>query len=563
MGLDVDPDRLRSTYDVRYACEVNGTRQTDGSIFSSSISVLSNGVDHFSQSDLDYFNAMYGLQAITIEGDIPSDDGLCVSNPVRCMESNLDTQYVSSTARNCRVRFEKVGSKGRRLNLANVRKATTLVDQMAMFQHRSLNSEDASSVFSVSYGIGDVRATESEKTFFADWIMETALSGTVVVVSSGDDGAKGEAGTCELFDTTILASPYALVVGATAFNSLASASSSFSGSEEVACQCDGSTTPKITTGGGFSRLYTDTNALAFQQNLTSAYLSTIESDGGKKPKASAFVRGGRGFPDVALVGQNYVVYIGGEAFLQDGTSASTPVVAGMLAIVQSMRAARGKNPLPGWLNPTLYDIYANDDDDVRIFRDITSGDNTCGRYQETPTSRCTSCCETDTGSFGWRAIEGWDAATGLGSFNFTALADALLEIETPSLPKSDGASLNLGVVVGLPVGLFFLTATLFLLLVAWKRRRGRSAGMTTALCNEGEWDYAGLLEQDEDAHADTGAARGASEEEKDGCRYSPSLELPGERNFRDEVEAHHEGGGIGRDNTAESDVAGGLGLTAL
>jgi tripeptidyl-peptidase-1 len=99
---------------------------------------------------------------------------------------------------------------------------------------------------------------------------------------------------------------------------------------------------------------------------------------------------GRAYPDIAAQGVNISIVWNGSVHVVDGTSASCPTVAGVLALVNDALVAAGK-PVLGFLNPWLYSKgYA-------AFNDILSGDNTgCG----TP---------------GFPAQQGWDAVTGFGS----------------------------------------------------------------------------------------------------------------------------------------------------
>lgn len=78
-----------------------------------------------------------------------------------------------------------------------------------------------------------------------------------------------------------------------------------------------------------------------------------------------------------------------------GTSASTPVVAGLFARLNNLRLAAGKPPL-GFLNPF---IYQNAD----CFHDVTKGVNDGG------------------GEYGFACAAGWDPATGLGTHDFAKL----------------------------------------------------------------------------------------------------------------------------------------------
>lgn len=97
-----------------------------------------------------------------------------------------------------------------------------------------------------------------------------------------------------------------------------------------------------------------------------------------------------------------VIYLGGELVSVDGTSASTPVIAAMIALINDARIKIGMSPM-GFLNPWLYATAAKF---PSAFVDITQGDNNC-------TANAQICCP-----FGLPATPGWDASTGLGTPNF-------------------------------------------------------------------------------------------------------------------------------------------------
>lgn len=64
---------------------------------------------------------------------------------------------------------------------------------------------------------------------------------------------------------------------------------------------------------------------------------------------------GRGFPDVATQGDMFHVFEKGEDILVSGTSASTPVFAGIVSLLNSNRMRAGLPPM-GFLNPWLYTV---------------------------------------------------------------------------------------------------------------------------------------------------------------------------------------------------------------
>ena len=111
------------------------------------------------------------------------------------------------------------------------------------------------------------------------------------------------------------------------------------------------------------------------------------------PNAGGF--SGRGVPDLAGNADpatGYRIRVDGQLALIGGTSAVSPLVAGLIARI-NQKAGRSV----GYLNPLLYEAPR-----TNVFRDVTSGTN---------------------GAFD--AAKGWDACTGLGSPIGDALASLL------------------------------------------------------------------------------------------------------------------------------------------
>lgn len=76
----------------------------------------------------------------------------------------------------------------------------------------------------------------------------------------------------------------------------------------------------------------------------------------------------------SLLGNNYAVAASDyELEYVSGTSASTPVFAAMISIINSLRADLNLSSV-GFINPALYSMYYNT---TSPFNDITSGDNSC------------------------------------------------------------------------------------------------------------------------------------------------------------------------------------------
>jgi len=126
------------------------------------------------------------------------------------------------------------------------------------------------------------------------------------------------------------------------------------------------------------------------------------------PTASHFNSTGRGYPDVAALAGDQnpycyasTLYINSSFSGGSGTSASCPVVAGLFARLNALRAGSGKPPL-GFLNPFIYK-------NPGAFNDVSLGTN-----------------PGDFGKEGFAAIKGWDAATGFGTPNFPKLKVAAM-----------------------------------------------------------------------------------------------------------------------------------------
>jgi uncharacterized protein (TIGR03437 family) len=127
--------------------------------------------------------------------------------------------------------------------------------------------------------------------------------------------------------------------------------------------------------------------------------------------------GARDVPDVALSGSpnhdGYEVSTAGSFQVYGGTSVSTPVFAGMVALLNQSLLARGAVSQPGLgnINPTLYRMARTN---PAAFHDVTLGNNLVPCQAGSP-----NC---NNGQLGYFAGPGYDQVTGLGSIDFAALA---------------------------------------------------------------------------------------------------------------------------------------------
>lgn len=125
-----------------------------------------------------------------------------------------------------------------------------------------------------------------------------------------------------------------------------------------------------------------------------------------------------------MLGSSYQVVFGNYIITIYGTSASAPVFAGLVSLVNAIRSAEGRPPI-GFLNPTLYLAGMNKSQESR-FIDIVSGSNNCCGYSGSDSSQATCCAS------GFSAGTGWDPVSGWGSIQFPNF----VEIFSTALPVS-------------------------------------------------------------------------------------------------------------------------------
>ncbi|HTU33403.1 MAG TPA: S53 family peptidase [Candidatus Acidoferrum sp.] len=225
------------------------------------------------------------------------------------------------------------------------------------------------SIISISWGGPENSWTAQSRDALNSACQDAATMGVTVLVASGDDGA--DDGTSSPVVDFPASSPYVVGCGGTKLALSGTSIKSEQAWNELSAN-------EGATGGGVSEVF----ALpSYQQSA-------------KVPAApNGFV--GRGVPDVAGDADpesGYNVVVDGQSTVIGGTSAVAPLWAGLLARINQ---ALGKNV--GYVNPLLYAANAED-----TFHDITSGSN--GDYSAGP---------------------GWDACTGLGTPDGSALLSAL------------------------------------------------------------------------------------------------------------------------------------------
>jgi len=239
-------------------------------------------------------------------------------------------------------------------------------------------------------------------------------TGVTLLAASGDQGAPGDThgDSCDGLGTIFPgASPWVLSVGATMLDDKAKpvpfpphykkppVCQQFACSEvvdEIACSIPEAL---ITSGGGFSDYVLRP---AWQDAAVLAYLNDTKI---KFPAQHKWHRANRGFPDVAANG--HALLISDQQSLEqvDGTSASSPIVASMIALINGYRL-NSKKKTVGFVNPAIYKAWEKD---PSTFKAIGG-----------PGNGASESCSDPNNGFETNP-KGWSAVTGLGTINFPKL----------------------------------------------------------------------------------------------------------------------------------------------
>eukprot|EP01065_Artemidia_motanka_P026639 TRINITY_DN317_c0_g1_i1.p1 TRINITY_DN317_c0_g1~~TRINITY_DN317_c0_g1_i1.p1 ORF type:complete len:549 (+),score=150.64 TRINITY_DN317_c0_g1_i1:83-1648(+) len=345
-GDDIDPDVIAKQYATGHANAPKSSRSQGIAAFEQA---------QFHQSDVDIFQKHYNIPAVKIQVDGPNDGGYFG-------EASLDTQYIMSTGRAIGTWFI----------------ARDSFDMLAWCQE-VLNMTTPPTVLSVSWGSGESGFEADHMKAASAEFQKLGAMGISIFAASGDQGT-GSQGflSCKKFDPTWPAlSPYITAVGGTYLSN--GKESGWSGS-----------------GGGFSATFP---APSYQTSAVAKYIGSATL-----PSSSLFNAQGRGTPDVSALATNYKVTTGTTEGKLSGTSAATPVFAGLVALLNAGRAAENKAPL-GFINPALYASFSKGSGPGY---DVVAGNN---KHSGCPA--------------GFPAVAGWDAITGLGTPTLAALRTAL------------------------------------------------------------------------------------------------------------------------------------------
>ena len=253
----------------------------------------------------------------------------------------------------------------------------------------STSDDDLAKVISTSYDDDEQTVPLAYAQRVCNELAQLGARGVSVFFASGDSGV-GATGSCASNNGTNAPTflpefpsscPYVTSVGATQnFNP-----------EVVAHHTSG-----YAGGGGFSDYFPRPQ---YQDRVVKQYVKSLNGS-----YAGLYNPNGRAYPDISAQGSYYVNVWNGSNIRVSGTSAATPAVAAIFALVNDALITAGR-PTLGFLNPWLYKkAHAS-------FTDITSGS-------------AKGCAEISDGQ-GFPAAPGWDAVTGWGTPRFKDILKAL------------------------------------------------------------------------------------------------------------------------------------------
>jgi kumamolisin len=236
------------------------------------------------------------------------------------------------------------------------------------------------SVISISWGGPEVTTDQQSITAYHEMFAAAAAMGVTVCIASGDHGTADE--DSGHWDGKIHCDHPAcddLVLGC--------GGTQIDNGQDVVWNDGTPFDPSTPGGGGWASGGGISEVFAVPSYQTNAHLPV--SIDNEKP--------GRGVPDIAMSATNYFTRVDNSEGASGGTSAVAPLMAALVA-----RLNQAKNKNVGFLNPFLYARAAT------VTHDVTQGTNAIKNTIK-----------------GYDAGPGWDACSGLGTPDGTAILNNL------------------------------------------------------------------------------------------------------------------------------------------
>jgi len=332
---------------------------------------------------LDYYASQCGLEDVSVETQLGMNQpSKCMEGVYDCTESMMDIELIKAVGGG--VPLTAIFAMQYSIELWAQSLNDMADGHLPLVHSVSYGDDEVQQMLDAPAGVSGVEYMDAIDLEF----VKLGLRGVTILVASGDQGVWGRSDVLDgetYHPDWPASSPYVTAVGGT---DLRLTSVLADGEQAWAYG-----------GGGFS---TRAARPSWQNASVLAFLE--HAAGGAS--AGRFNSQGRGYPDVSALGGGFNAYcISLDAtgwYGVYGTSASCPVVAGLVAKLNDKRLGAGMPPM-GFVNPFL---YAN----PGAFQDVIYGEN------------------KGDGFAGFRATPGWDAATGLGTPNYELLEAAAMAV---------------------------------------------------------------------------------------------------------------------------------------
>ena len=360
------PADIHTIYDVPSGTGHDGKGQT--------LAVFE--LDTYYQSDIAAYEAAFGLPSPVLQNI--GVDGFDTNTAPGSGEAEVDLDIELEIAMDPKATsvlvYEAVNS------------FAALIDE-----YNKIATDDRASEISSSWGIGEGQNPAGNAQTENQIFQQMAAQGQSMTAAAGDGGAYSD-GDTNLYTDDPGSQPYVLGVGGTNLSDASSGTTPpyavYTSESSWGDAADTGRGPQGTGGGG---------GISHVWPIPSWQVGSFTTT--MNPQGSTTMRN---VPDVALDGDYdvnaYAVYINGSFAGYNGTSAASPVWAGLLGLVNQQRAAVGAGPI-GFAAPSIYATAKNPTKYARDFHDIADGSS----------------------NLYYNAVTGYDNSTGWGSFIATPL----------------------------------------------------------------------------------------------------------------------------------------------
>jgi len=402
-GYYLGPADFATIYDVSplYGQGIDGTGQK--------IAVA--GDSPISTGDVELFRTEYRLGPPNLQPILVPGSPAAFENAAPNVEADLDVEWAGAVAPKATIVF---------VYAPNVWDAASYVIDQALAPVLNYSFSNGCELF-------DLGGLKTRR----DTVQQANAEGITVLVASGDIGAAD----CEFLDTphpVIAQSGYGVAIPASIPEVTAMGGTEFNeGGDNLKYWNFAGSSPK---GYIPEKAWNDTPFLLENEGTgggPSIYFSQPPWQTGPGVPND----GARHIPDLSFpaspVHDPVNIYVKGFSLFVGGTSCATPMMAGVLALLNQYVVVHGLQVQPGLgdINPWLYRMAQSV---PQAFHDVVDGDNKVPCADGSP--------DCVGGMLGWPAGPGYDSATGLGSLdvaNFVSLWSTAAPVSASVVPSID------------------------------------------------------------------------------------------------------------------------------